>query len=294
MRSKEPIFENIQPSFGSSFTLRRFTEENCSSLPYWHCHPEYEIVFISNGRGKRQIADHISFYENGDLILLGPNIPHLGFAQELHEQHVEVVVQMREDFLGKDFLDRPEMAEVKQLFDRAKSGLTFHGHTRWEVGRMLQEMVDMDKFFRMVELLKVLQIMANSQESTPLDIRHMSVEVKPHDRQRMKKVFEFIEENFHRQFSQEEVAQAVNMTTPAFCRFFKKLNHRVFTDFLNEYRVARACNLLSRDHRSINDVSFESGFSNLSHFNKQFKLVTGYTPTHYRRNLRNFVVSSGS
>ncbi|MBI5917595.1 MAG: helix-turn-helix transcriptional regulator, partial [Bacteroidetes bacterium] len=151
-----------------------------------------------------------------------------------------------------------------------------------------------DKFYRMVELLKVLQIMASSQECTPLDIRHMSVEVKPHDHQRMKKVFEFIEENFQRQFSQEEVAAAVNMTTPAFCRFFKKLNHRVFTDFLNEYRVARACNLLSRDHRSISDVSFESGFSNLSHFNKQFKLVTGYTPTHYRRNLRNFVVSPGS
>ncbi|MBK9017515.1 MAG: AraC family ligand binding domain-containing protein [Saprospiraceae bacterium] len=80
MRIGKPIFENIQPSFGSSFTFRQFTEENCSSLPYWHCHPEYEIVFITNGRGKRQIAEHISYYEDGDLIFLGPEHPAFGFC----------------------------------------------------------------------------------------------------------------------------------------------------------------------------------------------------------------------
>jgi AraC-like DNA-binding protein/quercetin dioxygenase-like cupin family protein len=291
MRRDKPIFESIQPSFGSSFTVRRFTEEHCSSLPYWHCHPEYEIVFISNGRGRRQIADHISFYDEGDLIFLGPNIPHLGFAQELYEQHVEVVVQMRDDFLGKDFMERPEMMAVKQLFERARSGVTFHGHTRWEVGQILQQMVDMDNFFRMVDLLKVLQIMATSQEFTALNINQVSAEVKPQDHYRMKRVFEFVEENFNRQFSQDEVAAHVSMTTPAFCRFFKKLNHKVFTDFLNEYRVARACNLLSGDSLSISNACFDSGFNNLSNFNKQFKQVTGQTPSGYRRSLRNFVLS---
>ncbi len=291
MKREKPLFESIQPSFGSSFTVRRFTEEHCSSLPYWHCHPEYEIVFISNGRGRRQIADHISYYDEGDLIFLGPNIPHLGFAQELYEQHVEVVVQMRGDFLGKDFLERPELQAVQQLFERAKSGVTFHGHTRWEVGQILQRMVDMDNFFRLVELLKVLQIMATSQEFVPLNINYMSAEVKPQDHYRMKKVFDFVEENFNRQFSQDEVSAHINMTTPAFCRFFKKLNHKVFTDFLNEYRVARACNLLAGDSPSISATCFDSGFNNLSHFNKQFKQVTGQTPSEYRRGLRNFVLS---
>jgi AraC-like DNA-binding protein/quercetin dioxygenase-like cupin family protein len=291
MRIDQPIFENIQPSFGSSFTVRRFTEQDCSSLPYWHCHPEYEMVFISNGKGKRQIAEHISQYEDGDLVFLGPNIPHLGFAQELYEQHVEVVVQLREDFLGKDFLARPELAEVGQLFDRAKSGVTFHGHTRWEVGQILQRLVDLDGFWRLHELLKALQIMASSQESNSLNVSHLTAEVKPQDSQRMKKVFEFVEENYARQFQQDEVAAAVNMSTGAFCRFFKKLNHKVFTDFLNEYRVARARNLLATDLQSISDVCFASGFNNLSHFNRQFKAVAGQTPSQYRRSLRNFVLS---
>lgn len=291
MLFQKPIFESIQPGFGSSFTFRKFTEENCSNLPYWHCHPEYEIVFVSNGKGKRQIGDHVSHYEEGDLIFLGPNIPHLGFAQELHEQHVEVVVQMRGDFLGRDFLDRPELADVRQLFERSLTGLVYHGHTRWEVGQILQNMVHMDNFFRLVELLKVLQIMARSSECHSLNINHLSVEVKPHDHQRMKRIIEFIQDNFNRQFAQEEIAAAVNMTTPAFCRFFKKLNHKTFTEFLTEYRVANARNLLAGEHLSIGDVSFESGFNNISHFNKQFKAVTGNTPSQYRRNLRQFVLS---
>ena len=291
MRIGKPIFENIQPSFGSSFTFRQFTEENCSSLPYWHCHPEYEIVFISNGRGKRQIAEHISFYEDGDLIFLGPNIPHLGFAQELYEKHQEIVVQLRGDFLGKDFLNQPEMAAVQQLFERAKSGITFHGHTRWEVGQILVKMSEMDNFYRLLELLKALQLMATSPEFEPLNINHVSAEVKPQDHYRMRRVFELVEENFNRQFLQDEVASHVNMTTPAFCRFFKKLNHKVFTDFLNEYRVARACNLLAGDSEGISSVCFDSGFNNLSHFNKQFKIVTGQTPSDYRRSLRKFVLS---
>lgn len=291
MHISKPIFENIQPSFGSSFTFRQFTEENCSNLPYWHCHPEYEIVFISNGKGKRQIAEHISYYEDGDLIFLGPNIPHLGFAQELHESHQEFVVQMRGDFLGNDFLHRPEMASVQQLFERSKSGVIFYGHTRWEVGQILGRMADLDNFNRLVELLRVLQIMATSQEFEPLNINYLSAEVKPQDHLRMRQIFEFVEENFQRQFLQDEVASHINMTTPAFCRFFKKLNHKVFTDFLNEYRVARACNLLAGHSHSISLVCFDSGFNNLSHFNKQFKQVTGKTPSDYRKSLRNFVLS---
>ncbi len=290
-RIGKPIFENIQPSFGSSFTFRQFSEENCSSLPYWHCHPEYEIVFVSNGRGKRQIAEHISYYQEGDLIFLGPNIPHLGFAQEVYEKHQEIVVQLRGDFLGNDFLETPEMAAIKQLFERAKSGVTFYGHTKWVIGEMLTKMTQLDKFDRMVELLKVLQILATSQDFVSLNINYVSAEVKPQDHLRMRQVFEFVEENFRRQFLQDEVAGHINMTTPAFCRFFKKLNHKVFIDFLNEYRIARACNLLAGDSQSISAVCFDSGFNNLSHFNRQFRQVTGQTPSEYRRSLRNFVIS---
>jgi AraC-like DNA-binding protein len=288
---RKPLYENITPTFGNSFTVRRMTEQDISGLPYWHCHPEYEIVFVSNGRGKRHVADHISHYFEGDLVMLGPNLPHLGFAQDVNEQHTQIVVQMKESFLGKDFFEVPEMGDIRQLFQRSLSGLSFHGHTRWEVGQILQRMADMDHFWRMVELLRILQIMATSTEVWPLNVNYRSLEVKPQEYQRMQSVYSFVENNFQRQFSLEEVSEVVNMTTPAFCRFFKKLNHKTFIEFLNEFRVAHACSLLATDNLSIAAASYESGFNNLSHFNKQFREVTGVTPTQYRRDLRKFVVS---
>jgi AraC-like DNA-binding protein/quercetin dioxygenase-like cupin family protein len=285
----KPIYEEIQPSFGSSFTIRRFTEENCSNLPYWHVHPEYEIVYISNGKGKRQIGGHLSYYEDGDLIFLGPNLPHLGFAQDLWEQHVEIVVQMKENFLGNDFFDRPEMAEVKQLFERAKAGATFYGRTKWEIGQRLQNMLQLDHFDRLLELLKILQMMARSNEYNSLNINHVAFVVKPQEQQRIQAVYEFVERHFNRQFAIEEVAQGAGMTVPAFCRFFKRLTHKTFIEFLNEYRIAHACRLLSGEHLGTVDVSFRSGFNNLSHFNKQFKLLTGLSPTAYRKQFRQFI-----
>ncbi len=289
--TSKPLLENIQPSFGSSFTVKKYTEEQYSTLPYWHCHPEYEIVFITNGKGKRQIGGHISYYEEGDLVFLGPNIPHLGFTQDLYEQHVEVVVQMKEDFLGKDFLKIPEMANVRQLFERSKSGLAFSGYTKWIAGERLDGLVDLDPLDKLLTLLKILDIMAKSTEFQTLDINYLSVEVKPQEHLRMKKVYDFVEENFARQFSLEEIAAVVNMTEPAFCRFFKKLTHKTFITFLNEFRIAFASRLLAEEHLSISAVSFESGFNNLSYFNKQFKVVTGKTASEYRKQLRKFILS---
>ncbi len=285
----KPIFEEIRPSFGNSFTYKYFTESDCSNLPYWHFHPEFEIVFVSNGNGKRKIGDHISNYENGDLIFLGPNLPHLGFAQELHEPHIEIVVQMQDGFLGKDFLQIPEMGEIQKLFERAKTGLVFQGETKWDIGNRLKKMMEFDNFSKMLELLMILQIMAYSKECQPLNINYLSVQVKQQDHDRMQLLNEFVEKNYHRKFSLVEVANEVNMTVPAFCRFFKKLTHKTFIDFVNEFRVAQACRLLSQEHLSIAAVCFESGFNNLSHFNKLFKAVTDQTPTEYRKNTVNFV-----
>ena len=122
--------EKIEPGFGSSFTIRKFMDGQYHSKPHWHFHPEYEIVFISSGRGKRHIGDHISYYENGDLIFLGPDLPHFGFTEGLYEERIEVVVQMKEDFLGSDFLSRPEMQLIQKLFERTRQGISFYGETK--------------------------------------------------------------------------------------------------------------------------------------------------------------------
>ena len=284
-----PKFEEIKPSFGSSFTYLKFTGQNKMNMPYWHFHPEYEIVFVSDGKGHRKVGEHVSEYQNGDLIFVGPNVPHLGFAQDVNDSFVEIVVQMEEHFLTKEFFDIPEMTEVKKLFERAKTGLVFGHETKWLVGSRLIKMDEYDNFSKMTELLLILQILAYAKDCTPLNITSMTVEVKQQDQDRMQLLNHFIEQNYQRKFMLEEAAEVVNMTVPSLCRFFKHLTHRTFMEYTNEFRVAQATQMLSQKHLSIAAVSYECGFNNISHFNKQFKAITGQTPSAYRKNTVNFV-----
>lgn len=281
--------EKIEPIFGNSFNIRRFTDIRNSGSAFWHFHPEYEIVYISNGRGKRHIGDHISYYEDGDLIFLGPDLPHFGFTEELADDHVEVVVQMKEDFLGRDFLCRPEMQGIQQLFQRAKQGISYFGETKKKVGKRLDRMIGLNNFDRLLELLALLEIMARSTEYKLLNAKGPAFEVSAQDHERMQAVYEYVETHFQQEINLDEASRRVNMTSPAFCRYFKKLTNKTFIQFTNEFRVAQACRLLANEDESIAGVSFECGFNNLSHFNKQFKKIAGLSPREYRKSLRKVV-----
>lgn len=281
--------EKIEPAFGSSFTIRRFDDMEACNRPHWHFHPEYEIVYISNGHGKRHIGDHISYYEDGDLIFLGPNLPHFGFAEELFEEHVEIVVQMKEDFLGQDFLGKPEMEAISRLFERSRKGISFGGELKQEVGRRLQSMMQLGGFERMLELLAILQLMARSTEYIPLNANGFALEVNAQDQRRIEAVYAYVESGFQEEINLDEAASRVSMTVPAFCRYFKKLTRKTFSQFVNEFRIAHACRLLGDDSLTIAAVSFDSGFNNLSHFNRQFKNITGISPRDYRKGLKKVV-----
>lgn len=282
--------EKIDPVFGSSFSIRRFTDIRIYGTPFWHFHPEYEIVYISRGKGKRHIGDHISYFENGDLIFLGPNLPHFGFAEEIADDHVEVVVQMKEDFLGQDFFQRPEMLEIKQLFERAKQGVSYYGETKRLVGDRLEHMTELNNFDKLLELLSLLQILASSPDYKLLNAQGLAFEVSAQDHERMQSVYEYVENNFQQDINLDTAAQRVNMTVPAFCRYFKKITTKTFIQFTNEFRVAYACRMLANEDMGVATISYESGFNNLSHFNKQFKKITGLSPREYRQKQKKLVL----
>ncbi len=278
-------FEKIDPVFGNSFYLEKFVDKSCNDKPQWHFHPEFEIVYISAGDGKRHIGDHIGRYENGELIFLGPNLPHLSYAPEGNE----LVIQMTDDFWGKQFLSIPEMQAIKGLFDRGKTGIIFLDEVKHDIGNQLLAMSDMPAFERLVSLLSVLQQMATTDAYQSLNANGFAVEVNPQDQDRMEVIYAHVETHFQRVIPLEEVASLINMTVPAYCRYFKKLTNRTFTQMVNEFRITYASRLLQNDHLSIAAISFESGFNNLSHFNKQFKQITGVSPREYRQQLKNLV-----
>ncbi len=278
-----PFLEKIEPEIGQSFTFRKFDEANPNAQPFWHFHPELEIVYIKHGNGKRHVGNHISYYQGGELILLGPNLPHYGFTDRLDGDSPEIVVQMKEEFLGKNFFKLPEMHAIDQLFEKSKAGISFYGNTKDEVGSRLTSMYYMNHFERLMEFIQILHIMSQSQEYNILNAKGVTLIVQGQDTDRIDTIYKMVRENFKENIHLEEVASAVNMAVPSFCRYFKKVTNKTFTEFVNEFRIVHACKLLSEEKHTISEVCFESGFNNFSHFNRVFKQKTGKSPNEYRK-----------
>ena len=276
-------FEKIEPEIGSSFKAVHHREPN-SCWVFWHYHPEYEIVYLPFGNGKQHIGQHISTYENGQLLFIGPNIPHLNLSYGVEHKFEEVVVQLRDDFLGGEFFGRPELTAIRRLFERARLGLSFGLETRQMLGPKLIELPTLPPFERMLSLLAIFQHLATTPDVTPLHAEGILFDPSPREQERINRIYKYVEVNYAKIINLEEVAEVANLTVPAFCRYFKKVTQMTFTEFVNEYRVNQAQRLL-HSSRTVADVGFAVGFNNLSHFNKSFKAVTGQTTSAYREEL---------
>ena len=275
-------FENIAPDIGSSFRMIHWLSENDKF--FWHQHPEYEIIFIKKGSGSIRVGDFQGRYEEGQLLFLGPNLPHTGLGYRVIGEHEEIIVQLREDFLGKSIWDAPEMGQIHRLFDRSKRGIVFNGSKKEKVGALLEKMLENEPFQRLLILLEVLQQMAEIDEFELMNASSTLADVTHLDEQRMLAIYQFVEENYKKTIAMHEIAEIANLTIPSFCRYFKKKTRQTFIDFLNEYRVNQACKSLQTS-KGVTEICFDSGFNNVSHFNKTFKKVTGKSPKEYRSDL---------
>lgn len=271
--------EEVTKDIDSSFRI--LLTPNLNEIFYWHFHPEYEIVFVEGASGTRHIGDHISRYEGSDLVFIGPNVPHLNFDYGVQTTCDTVVVQMKEDFLGKDFLTIPEMASIKKLFEKAKYGLSFNANTKAIVGEKLKQLIHLSHFEQLVELLQIFYLLANS-EITILNSRPVANETIKKDHGRIERVYHYIEQNYQQHIDVKEVAKLSHLTTAAFCRYFKKITRMTFTGFVNQYRITQAKKLLLQD-RTVTEACYQSGFDNLSYFNKTFKKLAAINPSHFKR-----------
>jgi AraC-like DNA-binding protein len=274
-------YEKISPDTGSSFRLIHWKSEN--DRYFWHYHPEYEIVFVRKGSGKLHIGEHLKNYEEGELVFIGPDLPHTGFGYGVIGEHEEIVVQLRKDFLGEEFMQKPELQHIRKLFERAKQGLSFQGKSRKIVASKLQKMLTFSNFERLVELLKIFEILATTTEFSVLNAADKRFDFNHKDEDRINNVYKYVEQNYQQNIDIQVVADLANLTVPSFCRYFKKISHITYTDFVNEYRINQACRLLF-ENKPIADICFEVGFNNISHFNKTFKQLKGMSPREYKSN----------
>ena len=290
MINNKPSLEEISPAFGSSFLVRRYSSSCAHNLANWHFHPELELVYVNGGSGKRHIGKHMSYFNDGDLILMGSYLPHYGFTDRLSGNKSETVIQFKQDFLGREFFGVPEMALVRRLLELSKKGLAFQGQTKDRVGAKIEALAWEDQYGRLIGLLSILKDLSESQEYTVLNAEGVALAVDAKENDRMNVIYNRIRSNFKEHISLAEIAEEVSMTVPAFCRYFKKISRKTFTQFVNEFRVVHASKLLAETSMAITEVSFESGFNNFSHFNKCFKNFTEKSPSVYRKDFKNIIV----
>ena len=277
MKAKlEPITSDSESSF------RILLTPNLNEVFYWHFHPEYEIVYVETPIGYRHIGDHISKYEGSDLAFIGSNIPHLNFDYGVKATVETVVVQMKENFLGQDFFALPEIAAIKHLFDKARGGVAFYGETKKIAGEKLKSLSALSHFEQLITLLQVFNLLANSNEIEMLNVKPIASASVLKEQQRLQKVYHYIETNYQNEIDVNAVASLCNLTTAAFCRYFKKSTHYTFTDFLNRFRINQSKKILMQD-KNVTEACYESGFASISYYNKTFKKITGVNPSAFKK-----------
>lgn len=276
-------FEMILPDEGSSFRLLH-TKTRPENYPWqYHYHPEYEIVCVLNGSGTRHVGNHFSSYEDGDLVFMGPNLPHGGFGLNAHGLHEEIVIQIREEVFNESILKRPEMSAIGILLEKSKHGIYFTGATKEKITKKLSRFPKLSSFEKFMELISVLQIMATSPEYELLNPANALASLIKKNNSRLQHILSYVEEHFNDEVDIRKVAAIANLSVPSFCNYFKKLMNSTFTDFINHYRIQRACVFLLQD-KTVTETCFECGFNNLTYFNKVFKTIMKKTPSEFKKN----------
>ena len=277
-------FEVLHPVNGQSFQFRRF-DKSAFDAPY-HFHPEYELTYILQGNGKRYVGSHMEDFAPGDLIMLGPNLPHCWKLEPGKETTVggAIVIQFDGAFLGDDFFNKNELQYIKKLFQRSGCGISFNSGTQTAVNRSLMALSkETNSFKLMIGLLEALQRLATSDEYVLLDQNMAVAERTVAEQERINPVLIYLVENFRQQVTLNEAADIANMTTNAFCKYFKKITRKTFMETIIGYRLNYAIQQLVQTDKPISEISFESGFGDVSHFYKMFKSKMHLSPLNYRK-----------
>lgn len=275
------IYEQLSDKAGYSFLHRSFSLPQFDA-PY-HFHPELELTFIEQSAGKRFVGRQVAPFEAGDLVLLGENVPHCWLNNSVDAQAKSIVIQFKSDFAGKDFFDIPEMAAVHQLFKKAASGILIKGKTRDTVAEKMVFMAEQQPFQKLLQLFEILHTIAVSDETALIDPHFASTTLSPIDTERFQKVYAYIIANYTQDIDLQTIAAIAHFTPTAFCRYFKKITRKTLVDVITEFRIKHACQLLHSTEKSVYDICFESGFGNVSYFNKAFKQAMRQSPLNYRK-----------
>jgi AraC-like DNA-binding protein len=249
----------------------------------FHQHEEIQISFISEGEGTLIVGDTVNYYKKGDILALGSNLPHVFKSDSSKNITSEMfTLFFTKTAFGEHFFDLEELRELRLFFKRLNHGFKVSPKTN-KFQTLFNQFEASSKLNRFLVFLELLKLLVKSKYQ-PLSSFIYDKKYTDSEGKRMRDVMDFTMKNYPNQISLETVAMVSSMTKNAFCKYFKKRTNKSYFSFLNELRIENASKLLLSDEGfSIAEIADQSGFNNISNFNRQFKTVKKMSPSAYKQ-----------
>ncbi len=253
-----------------------------------HYHPEYELVFIRESSGKRIIGNLIQEFDAGDMVLIGPNLPHIWMNDDAfisgntHLRARAIVTYFHPSLFECGLFSLDESQQIFQLLHKSRSGLSILPGTRELIADKLDQLLVKKGFEKILCFLDILHHLSLSAHLRPINNEEYHQPERKSEKDRLCDVYRYVNENFRSDIQLKDVASLTNLTPQSFCRLFKKRNKIHFVEYLNQVRISNACRLLLDSDWTISEIAYNCGYKTISNFNKLFKETTGHSPKKYR------------
>ena len=281
-----PLFEKVTVPEGVSWSfLNRRLD---AGIPFqWHYHPEFELTLTLNSRGQRYIGDSIANYDDGDLVLLGPNLPHTWCSAErldAREPHIALVMWFTEGWAESVTASLVEMRAVQQLLAKAERGIAFSAAAAVEARPIVEQIPALRPTERLLSLMRVLALLAADRQAAPVASPAASRRAVEHpDRERIDRVLDYLHVHYRERIAVQTLSDVAALSTSGFHRLFRRHTQLTVSDYVAQLRIGQACALLANTERPIAHIADDVGYANLANFNRRFRALKRTTPRAFRR-----------
>ena len=250
----------------------------------WHYHEEYELMLVLKGEGVRIVGDNMDHFNDNELVFIGSGTPHL-FKNDDEVEGAEVdyiVLKFHPLLNGLPLFTLPEFSEIQEFLNRSTRGILFSESTVNKVKDLLIDVAESDSANRIINLFQVLHIISEEKNYQFLSSENFSLKSTTKGESRIQKVIDYIGDNYTKDITLEDLSEVAYMTTNSFCRYFKSRTGKTAFQFIREYRVNKACQMLINGEKSISEICFDTGFNSFSTFNRIFKNLKSYSASEYK------------
>lgn len=280
------IFEHQSHPSGLGFLVKEYVQTYFTS-PF-HFHDLYELILIKKSYGKLYAGRKIMNFQDGDVFLFGPGFGHCFYNERSFigsgEMAHAIAIFFREDFLGNGFFDNVGYRKVKELLARSAFGIQVRSADSQLVDLFsrIPQQGGMDELISFLRMLNHVSSLTGS-ELEIMNETQSAMKLTNRDSARLEPVMKYVIENFKDDLDSRKAAELMHLNEAAFCRYFKRRMEQTFSQFVNHVRITHATSLLLTEEWDVLRICYECGYKNLSYFNRQFRDITGQSPTEYRK-----------